>query len=235
MNSKTLDKSQNTEFNINESYFFKIELFIWAFCSLVVLLYCTGLSVPFPFIEILLQISVILLAGYAAIVPFAKSWYNLEDIGSALINLSGIILLTCGATASYIYQLEWGENTFMAGFLCTCYYHVNSPYREKTYQNTNEKEQRLIRLFVYGCLLSFPACFIHEDLFPYPSMLFRYASAAGFWLLSYTLLHFCFQWIKGNVRNYILLSYVPRLTVMLYFAKGYEQFFVLGTWLKYWH
>ena len=38
MNSKHFLKPQNTEFNINESYFLKIELLIRLFCSFVALL-----------------------------------------------------------------------------------------------------------------------------------------------------------------------------------------------------
>jgi hypothetical protein len=52
-----------------------------------------------------LQISVILLAFYAAIIPFIKTWHNLEDLNSAILNIAGIILLTTGATAYSIYQL----------------------------------------------------------------------------------------------------------------------------------
>jgi hypothetical protein len=120
----------------------------------------------------------------------------------------------------------------MAGFCCTCYYHIQSPFREKTYQNINSKESKLVILFVLGCLLSFPACFIHEDLFPYPSAIFLYASNLGFLVLAYTLFSFCQKWYQGTVSNYLLLSYTPRLLVMLYFAKGYEPFMSFNSLLQ---
>lgn len=227
MNSETIHSTNNATININESYFFKAELFLWTFYSINLLLHWSGLSVRFGIIEMMLQLIVISLAIYAGVVPFIKSWYNLEDLSSAVFNIAGIILLTTGATASYIYQLPWGTNVFMAGFVCTCYYHMLSPFRERTYQNTNKIENQLVWYFVIGCLLSFPACFIYEDLFPYPHAIFIVAAGIGFWILLYTLFSFCRQWYRGQVQNYLLLSYVPRILVMAYFSKGYEQFFAL--------
>ncbi len=231
MNSETIDSIQHSEINIDQSYFFKVELFLWCFFCISFLLNWLGLSTRFPFVEVLLQVSVILLAFYGSLVPFVKTRYNLEDLGSAMFNISGILLLTTGATASAIYKLPWGEDVFMVGFFCTCYYHIYCPFREKTYQNINEIEFRLVSFFVIGCLLSFPACFIHEELFPYPFPIFLYASGLGFWLLAYVLLSFFVHWYKGAVSNYMLLSYTPRILIMLYFAKGYEQFWVIAAWI----
>lgn len=224
MNTKTAKTVERQMINLKEYPFFNTEIKLWGIFSLILFFYWSNNWLQVGAIDILFKIAVVVLLGYAIVMPFAKSWYNLGDLNSAIYKIAGIGLIIAGSIATKIYGMPWGENLFMAGFVSVSYYHWLSPFREKTYRNINAAEEKLIWLFAAGSLLCLPACFMHLDLFPYPNTVFYHTAALGSILLIYTVLSSTIQWYQKTIRNYVLLSYAPRILLLLYFAKGYTSF-----------
>lgn len=224
MNTKTIKTVERRMINLKEYPFFELEWRLWGFFTLTLALYVLNYQIQLSLIDILFKTSAMVLITYAIVMPFAKSWYNLGDLSSAIYKVAGITLIVIGAGLTKFYEHPWGDNIFMAGFISIAYYHWLSPFREKTYRSINAAEEKLIWLFAIGTLACLPACFMHLDLFPYPNPAFYYTSALGSTLLIYTLLDSTKHYYQKELRNYVLLSYAPRILLVLYFAKGYMPF-----------